>query len=302
MAKQERLWHPKPHRAVSYNEKAIQKVIDKNGSVDVHLKVDGVRGLLFWDGEHTRFTTREGIEFKCFQYPSWQERLTRVHESFSPAEHLLLDVEVLLPEYDFDTASGLLRKHDILPVDTVVQLYFISCYDPGAITGSEATFFNWEPADAAGPTYIDFIDTYVQSVTSLEQIDDAFEFARRVGFEGLIIRDHTIPAKSGKVSGWWKYKPEITEDGIVCGFIDGTIGKQYEGKLVGFQVRLEDGDEIIRCDGFTDAFIEEVTADPNKFLGRYVEVKAMEKTKAGKLRHPKFNRLRDLDYMPGVKL
>ena len=33
MAKQERLWHPKPHRAVSYNEKAIQKVIDKNGSI-----------------------------------------------------------------------------------------------------------------------------------------------------------------------------------------------------------------------------------------------------------------------------
>ena len=49
----------------------------------------------------------------------------------------------------------------------------------------------------------------------------------------------------------WKMKPEETIDGTVCGLVWGTTGKANEGKVIGFEVLLEDGMVVNAC-GLTE--------------------------------------------------
>ncbi|QYC97326.1 ATP-dependent DNA ligase [Enterobacteria phage IME177] len=108
----------------------------------------------------------------------------------------------------------------------------------------------------------------------------------------------------------WKMKPEETIDGTVCGLVWGTPGKANEGKVIGFEVLLEDGMVVNAC-GLTeeqkDEFTEACNTDTyilggiNPYEGWQCEVLFMERFPDGSLRHPSFKCWRGTEDNPTVK-
>lgn len=300
MATKERILAPKGYRAVDYNEKAIAKLIQPISCT----KVDGLRFHAYFDaGGVFRVVTREGIEIKSLVgHHAWKV-LRNTHECSLPKD-FVIDGEVWVPGKKFHETSGLLRQNAKIPDSVHVQFVVFDCVPMAALLGDEQYMKPWHDRryDVAAVSNCAWVGEHDQPVVSEEYTFAdhkwAFKEARRRGYEGLIIKDAQGLYRNGKVAGWYKMKPDIHEDGVVVGFVPGT--NSNTGKLVGFVVRLESGEEA-RAVGFTQAFMREVSADPDKFMGRYVEVKAMEREESGKLRSPKFFALRDLDYAPGVK-
>lgn len=315
MAKRERLWHPKPHRAVEYNERAIQKVIDECGYVAVSAKLDGIRALISRVGDTVRITTREGIEIRSLALIGRRIR-AEFDDKLPESEGIVADCEVYLENVPFDESSGILRRNAPLS-DEQVQALRIAVFDvtfEDAVLGARVDSAGLDERLArfwGAVLHSDILQYHPhRRVYAIADLDRWFRYYHEdCGMEGLVIKDPRLPYRNGKVSGWWKMKPEITEDGIVTGYVWGEEGKANAGKVVGFEVKLESG-ETVRATGLTREAMDEYTkaaltipygGKHPAMIGRYCEVKAMERTTSGKLRHPHFKCWRDMEGAEGVK-
>jgi ATP-dependent DNA ligase len=94
-------------------------------------------------------------------------------------------------------------------------------------------------------------------------------------------------------NNWWKVKKHMTYDVVCTGFSPGK-GK-YKGLIGAITFGLfKDGTlvECGNCSGITDALRKEITSNPDEFLMRVMEIKAMERTSIGHFRHPVFGQWR----------
>lgn len=158
---------------------------------------------------------------------------------------------------------------------------------------------------------IDWVLSESHTVYDLESLNSLYEQKRLEGHEGLVVKDPLGKYKRGKKSGMWKMKPEETIDGTVCGLVWGTPGKANEGKVIGFEVLLEDGMVVNAC-GLTeeqkDEFTEACNTDTyilggiNPYEGWQCEVLFMERFPDGSLRHPSFKCWRGTEDNPTVKI
>jgi ATP-dependent DNA ligase len=323
MAKRDRVWHPKPHRAVEFNEKAIQKVIDQHGHILASPKIDGIRCLVqrqpdpaLRESRPVLITTREGIEIECLQPLLWRVK-SELERKFVTDSDIVLDAELYIKGLPFDESSGILRRRSELPAE-YWYLVRIAVFDITFRQHVEGEACDPDPLSArarrrlrnSGATDIIRYVNHAEC-SALSEITEVFNHYRELGMEGLVIKDPRLPYRNGKVSGWWKMKPEITEDGVVVGYVWGEEGKANAGKVVGFEVRLESG-EIVRATGltqdqmevYTNTYLTEKYGSCDTYtplIGRYCEVKAMERTASGKLRHPHFKCWRDMEGAEGVK-
>ncbi|HDZ3998029.1 TPA: hypothetical protein RS006_004924 [Escherichia coli] len=267
---------------------------------------------------------------------------------------LMIDGEVMVKGVDFNTSSGLIRTKWLKPSNED----FAECY-PGR--GTKVPF--WLATrhikvvvygivdlnvildqKAEGPIHsvtrlkaeaivpllqkyfpeIDWVLSESHTVYDLESLNSLYEQKRLEGHEGLVVKDPLGKYKRGKKSGMWKMKPEETIDGTVCGLVWGTPGKANEGKVIGFEVLLEDGMVVNAC-GLTetqkDEFTAKVNEDPlaaggifapyaiggnepyfdNPYEGWQCEVLFMERFPDGSLRHPSFKCWRGTEDNPTVK-
>ena len=267
---------------------------------------------------------------------------------------LMIDGEVMVKGVDFNTSSGLIRtkwvkqknfefstgehwgkncmkenlpfcldrKHIKVIVYGVVDLNVI--LDPKA-EGPIHSVTRLK-AEAIVPLLqkyfpeIDWVLSESHTVYDLESLSSLYEEKRLEGHEGLVVKDPLGKYKRGKKSGMWKMKPEETIDGTVCGLVWGTPGKSNEGKVIGFEVLLEDGMVVNAC-GLTEEQKDEFTAkvkqtisfredfedfgsepeDTNPYHGWQCEVLFMERFPDGSLRHPSFKCWRVTEDNPTVK-
>lgn len=158
-------------------------------------------------------------------------------------------------------------------------------------------------------------------VYDMEELDALYRQKREEGHEGLVVKDPRGIYKRGKKSGWWKLKPENEADGVVVGLNWGTPGLANEGKVIGFEVLLESG-RVVSANNISQALMEEFTktvllsassADwhnanedaqllPNPYDGWACQIKYMEETPDGSLRHPSFDKWRGTEEDPTVKM
>src|SRR5690625_4710832 len=258
MAKRERLWHPKPHRAVDWNERAVQSALDK-GPVLACYKVDGIRCLVRLSDGTPTITTREGIEIESLKpYAAQVLKETDELRRQLGAGSYVLDCEVFIPNVDFDTGSGLLRRRSPLPEEHRPVFVVFDFCTVRQMLGEP------EPCDTYDLRYRHQLlcsnlpcfeahrrktpATVVHEMTywlhSLDDIDEVYGWARSEGYEGLVVKDPNLLYRNGKVTGWWKMKSEISEDGIITGYVMGEKGKANEGMVVGFEVELESGNRV----------------------------------------------------------
>jgi ATP-dependent DNA ligase len=112
-----------------------------------------------------------------------------------------------------------------------------------------------------------------------------------LGMEGSVIKRRNSAYQSGQRTGTWvKLKAIASEDCEIVGFEDGKNGRS--GEVGAIVVRLPSGVETT-ASGMTDKLRAEMKADPDKFLGKIVEVAHNGVMDSGKLRHPRFKRMRD---------
>lgn len=150
-------------------------------------------------------------------------------------------------------------------------------------------------------------------VYDMDELDALYRQKREEGHEGLVVKDPRGIYKRGKKSGWWKLKPENEADGVVVGLNWGTPGLANEGKVIGFEVLLESG-RVVSANNISQALMEEftraveATADhhegsyTNPYDGWACQIKYMEETPDGSLRHPSFDKWRGTEEDPTVKM
>jgi len=152
---------------------------------------------------------------------------------------------------------------------------------------------------------IDWKMTKSEDVFDFDALAPMFIKAREAGEEGLIIKDPLCNYKRGKKSGWWKMKPEDEADGEVVGLVWGTEGLANEGKVIGFEVLLESG-RVVNATNISQDLMEEFTANVQKdvdfYMGYAVQIKYMEETPDGSLRHPSFEKFRGTEADPFTKM
>lgn len=258
---------------------------------------------------------------------------------------LMIDGEVLVPATDFNTSSGLVRtmwsdtknyawngnpdadidtkkKHKV-PFHLATGWMRVIVYgviDLNVITNQKAEgpihSVTRLKAEAIVPLLqkyfpeIDWVLSESHTVYDLESLNSLYEQKRLEGHEGLVVKDPLGKYKRGKKSGMWKMKPEETIDGTVCGLVWGTPGKANEGKVIGFEVLLEDG-MVVSATNISQALMDEFTeacntdtyilGGINPYEGWQCEVLFMERFPDGSLRHPSFKCWRGTEDNPTVK-
>lgn len=144
---------------------------------------------------------------------------------------------------------------------------------------------------------------FVYDMNSLQEL---YEEVINNGHEGLVIKDPQGIYKRGARSGWWKMKPELDADGEVIGVNWGTKGLSNENKVIGFEVLLENGNVVSANNISQSKMIEYtnlvLTNGDDYFNGWKCQVKYMEKTPDGSLRHPCFDCFRGTEDNPTVKI
>lgn len=285
----------------------------------------------------------EGIH----QSPGEQQKASDWRWFLKQAGHevsgLMIDGEVMVKGVDFNTSSGLIRtmwsdpknfkwnvnqqasdftkKSHKVPFQIgaeYIQVVVYGVIDLNVISDPKAEgpihSVTRLKAEAIVPLLqkyfpeIDWVLSESHTVFDLESLNSLYEEKRLEGHEGLVVKDPLGKYKRGKKSGMWKMKPEETIDGTVCGLVWGTPGKANEGKVIGFEVLLEDGMVVNAC-GLTEAQKDEFTAEVkrledeevNPYHGWQVEVLFMERFPDGSLRHPSFKCWRGTEDEPTVK-
>jgi DNA ligase 1 len=107
----------------------------------------------------------------------------------------------------------------------------------------------------------------------------------RQGEEGIMIKDMSAPYQFKRDWSVMKYKAFFDVDVEVKGMLEGT-GK-HEGKLGSFVIDYK-GKEVRVGSGLNDELREQLWVDPERHIGRIIEVRYQEETPDGSLRFPTF--------------
>ena len=168
--------------------------------------------------------------------------------------------------------------------------------------GSDVTTFPWnERRKILERVYDNHLKRSKHISLSRVYTGDKYDFLSRIiddGGEGIMLKNITGKYHQGKrpEHNWYKIKRNITSDVIIMGFEPGN-GK-YKGLIGSIIFGLYDrpGGEVHKvgaCSGMDDAMRVKMSKSPAAFLGKVIEVSAMETTSSGALRHPQFVRMRD---------
>jgi len=318
-----------PFKAVNYKQSAIEKALANSGSLIVQTKYDGLRC-------HLCIVPAEDIQGKPSArlyalsrtnkvIPSLRELFSTeayrvllgqlLAESLYPAG-LMIDGEVMVKGVDFNTGSGLLRRKTPIKASQLEYMIY-------GILSLEAIKADTK-ADIPVSTCVMQMQTEVlihqvkelfpelswhlaesHDVYHMSELEALYNAKREAGHEGLVIKDPMCRWKRGKKTGWFKMKPEDEADGVVVGINWGTEGLSNEGKVIGFQVLLESG-SVVDANNASQFEMNQWTYHveqhgEDSFNGRQAQVKYMEMTPSGSLRHPSFQRWRDMEGSEGIK-
>lgn len=320
MAIQEVVINTNPAGPVPYNEKAVLKTLGESYLI-ADTKKDGVQlNLVVRSGCH-HFLSRAGKQFPALAYVSAaSDRITGMEIQLNNLllddmciypDGFMLQAELVTPGFPAEvTAGNLRRKSKALDLEAI-EVHVFGVVPMDVIESGE----DHEVTHSVMKYHIDVMVALLQKhvpqikwcaiesldVFTLEEMNDVYQMRRSQGEEGVVLKDPNGIWKRGKKVGQWKMKPEDTIDGQVVGLVWGTPGLANEGKVIGFEVQLEDGHVVNAC-GLTqaqkDEFTEEVRnanlwcARGNPYQYWTVEVSFMERFQDGSLRHPTFNRWR----------
>jgi len=305
--------------ALQFNSRQIQEVIDREGYVLAARKIDGVRAEIIVDKDGITALSRAGKPLPALQayfdspFFSLPEHAV---QTYFP-EGVRLDVEVTLDGVSFQKGCGLLRTSTPKKL-ALIDYSKVRMWPIGVILPNPNAAY--EDRQAWGVSLVQLFaaavgfqvgDPSIARHRYLSDIQREYLRAREWGFEGLMVYDPKGTAKVGKVLGWWKVKPEEEADGVIIDLIEGE--GRLKGTMGAAMVKLEDGTVCKVGTGWTDEqrgylwglkWAERQAGWGHTRMGlwkRYIQITYMERTDDGNIRHPAFDRFRDVEGQEGVK-
>jgi len=240
------------------------------------VKKDGVRGR--YPGQMISRTGQKLIGF---------DHIDKELENF-PHE---LDGELIVPDTDFDTTSGLIRNND--PVPNAV--YYV--FDMPSFPGTKLQRYN-----RLSSMFHAFQFDHVKLIKHVlfytkEELTKFYNYATEAGEEGIVIYNPDGKYKDGKTFDWVRWVPPKTADCRVVGYYEGA--KSLTGTLGGIIVDYK-GVEVKVGSGFKNNFEgnnkinvrDYIWTHFEEFDGKYAEIHFKNVTKKGSLRQPTFYRWR----------
>lgn len=133
-----------------------------------------------------------------------------------------------------------------------------------------------------------------EKVSNVEEMNEAYDFFLRQGFEGMMIKKPDAWPQLGRSDAWLKYKPEVEMDVEIMSLHEGQSPNTI-GKLGQVKVRTKEGVEFFVGSGFTFVDREEMWKFRDAMIGRIIEIKTQKDAgqNVAKARFPIFKRVRD---------
>lgn len=260
--------------------KAFKKRTSRSQPVRyIQQKLDGWRMCVFVQKDGSLYATgkdqSEHLEFLT-RFPRLQKD-SRIQTIRSMPPLSSIELEIMVPGQPAAVVATALRDESI-PI--LIQSFAVPFYN-GEDLRLKSLFHAQSIAHEHGVSFAEFHSIHVDDpVDEQEWLNKAIE----VHYEGWI-------AKTYNYEGWWKIKVEDSMDVIVTGVNPGQ-GK-YEGQVGALVVAVYRNGrktDIATVSGMTDDERLAFTRKPP--LGQVIEIKFQERTAGGRLRHPRFIRLR----------
>ena len=223
-----------PANPVKFNEAAVAKIIDEQGSIIADIKSDGVRcELVIKPCEDVR----DQPAARCYAFSRSDKLLPALRELFQTdddrlalgqllresryPEGIVIDGEMMVKGVDFQTGSGLLRRK--APIDVARLEYVVYGYIPLDHIITKGKRESLPTVNCVMQAQIGVLIHQVKEllptlswsqVTSYDVFDmpslyELYETVREAGHEGLVLKAPLSPWHRGKKVGWFKMKNEI---------------------------------------------------------------------------------------------
>ena len=135
----------------------------------------------------------------------------------------------------------------------------------------------------------------------VNDIQEALKFVSSwmsMGLEGGVLKFKNAKFKDGTSKEQLKIKLNIDVEMRCKGFLLGTEGTRFEGKNKVILFENDEGTIKGQCSGMTDSMVDEVTKNPNKYIGKVLTIQFNDLSKADgndyyALSHPRFREWRD---------
>lgn len=288
---------PKPHyeRCDILNEKTLKKFTFPGF---IQLKCDGTYREAYVHNGLVEFKTRSGESYKN---PVLEEILKTLPDGYYLGEFTLGRADN--PDANRAEGNGNINSDnpDFNNIHYTIWDYLTE--DEYALKDSKRGYD--ERFETLTKTLETLNSSLVHVVPSLrvDNIKDALKITSdwmNKGLEGGVLKSSKMKFKNGTSKEQLKIKLKVDVEVRCTGFLEGTKGTKYEGmnKVITFE--NDEGTIKGQCSGMTDSMVEEVTKNPEKYIGKVLSVQFNDLTKAEghefyALSHPRFAEWRDCD-------
>lgn len=232
----------KPMLAKQESKLTNRKILDKLWLIS--RKLDGVRCLMYWDGETIRTASRGGENYDPATSHLRENKL--LVEFFKKNPTVILDGELYRHGKNLQTISGAARMEKNAYDCDWLQYWVYDCYDTAnpEMSAAQRYMFLQDSRDFVIMTNPEGCDDF--DVCLLAEIETAGENSIwelhdqyvGEGFEGCVIRNPDKPYKpNGRTNDMIKFKNYKSEDFKVIGY---ELGRRGSEDMV-FTCELEDG-------------------------------------------------------------
>ena len=298
----ERNWRERKGHSLIDNktgELKTKKILGKN--VTITLKLDGFRYKIVKQGDNINIYTSSG---------KLDNNLVEIIEEAKLLPDGVYDGELIAHgEFENSTArfnattkilgkDGEKRGVDFIAFDYIEDIDAFFNYEEYKIERWKRFSNLYDILNSLDLTYIQLAPVYHNNVkVTKELIDNIYKTYEKIiaqGEEGLVIDIADASYVRSKGTSMFKMKPEISGDFKVIDVIEGK-GKDA-GRLGAFVIEYKDNTVHVGS-GLTDSIREEVWANPDKYIGKLIEVVYLcetkdEKTGLTSIRLPRFKRFR----------
>jgi DNA ligase-1 len=267
----------------------------------VEWKYDGQRAICMYDGEESKYWSRNGLPFDHLPGLFDAELQVMFLRHGGP---FVLDCEVMSHSFDNvqrakskkDDKSHLwLAAIDLHPAENWSAQYCVT-------TQRERTQYLEGIVERLGKIHM----SRYEVVQDWEGLEAAYEAAVAAGLEGIVAKDLGAPYAWKRSQAWKKMKPAHTVDAVILRVYEGKPGSRRAGSFGGMEFAGvdENGVEFVghTGSGISDELAAAIWAAPEDYVGKHAEfafdcfTKPDPKTGKRSLRFPRYRKMRpDLD-------
>lgn len=269
-------------------------------------KFDGTRYLMHISYDGARFTSRR----QSVNGTGFVEKMNFPHLETVSFKDTVLDGEMVLnlfgSSYDSAQITGSSREVAIAKQKELGYIHYFA-FDILFFRGEDVRSMAYYERKRILKAVVERIDNpyihYTKSVA--ENKREYYDAIVKKGGEGIVLKD--VYSKYGERSKWIKVKKQATWDVVIMWYqkptemsekVDGTVSitRYAEKKWIG---AIEFGQYVNgklkvfgTVSGMDEATRAMISANPDKYVGKVIEIEAQERLKSGSFRHPRFLKFR----------